>query len=328
MQKNDLPNSGMEVSAFSLGSYETLARMEYRDIVELISTALEAGITLFDVAHYRRAPHTEVILARALEDAGAPDTIRVMTKVWKESADADVGKELQESLFRLRRDVIDIVLLYGPRWGIDQPIEHAEDVLGLVESGLARSWGGINWRPEHIGEVVDTFRSSERALPVLMQLKYNPARRAVAESEAYLDVFRTSGMRLQSSDALEGGVFAGKSIESPTEGGRVLGRDPGRIREQIAEAMPRFRTVADGFGVTPAQLSLAFSLAFEHTATVLFGASSVEQLRDNLGALALAKQHGAEVRRLVGEAVNIDGHRLDVPPGSIVLPHEDPYAVR
>lgn len=318
----------MEVSAFSLGSYETLARMEYRDIVNLVSAALEAGITLFDVAHYRRAPHTEVILSRALEDAGASDHIRLMTKVWKESPNADVSKELQETLFRLRRDVIDIVLLYGPRWGIDEPLQHAEDVLGLVESGLARSWGGINWRPEHIGQVVNSFASAGRALPTIMQLKYNPARRSVAESTEYLDVFTRSGMKMQASDSLEGGVFAGKPIESPAEGGRVLGRDPGQIRTQIAEAMPRFNAVADGFGVTSAQLSLAFALAFEHTGNVLFGASSVGQLNDNLGALALAKDHGAEVRARVSEAVQIEGHRIDVPPGSIVLPHEDPYAVR
>lgn len=329
MKYTTLPNSGLEVPALSLGSYETYSRLEYREIVEIVSTALEAGITLFDVAHYTRAPHTEVILSRALEDAGAPDTTRVMTKVWKgDDPDADVVSELKETLFRLRRDDVDIVLLYGPRWGVDDPIRHAEDARRLVDAGLSKSWGGINWSPQHIGSVVDAFRADGAPLPVLMQLKYNIARRAVAESPEYRRVFAESGMKVQASDSLEGGVLAGKDPAGAGTTGRVLGRDPGRIRDEIVAAMPAIRAIADGFGVTTAELALAYALAYEHTATVLFGASSVAQLQTNLGAVDLATRHGAELREKLTEAVAIEGHTLDVPPGSIVRPEENPYRDR
>ena len=324
MQYSTLPNSGHEVSALSLGSYETYARLEYREIVDIIERALEAGISLFDVAYYTRTPHLEVIFARAMQDAGAPESTRIMTKVWKRDTEgADIRQELQESLFRLGRDSVDIALLYGPRWGVDEPLAHAEDMLKLIDSGLAKSWGGINWSPQHIGSVIETFSSQGHALPVLMQLKYNIARRSIAESDEYRALYASTGLRLQASDALEGGVLAGK--DPATTQGRVLGRDPGRIREQIVAAMPALSRVADGFGVTTAEVALAFVLAFESTASVLFGASSVQQLETNLKSLRLAREHGEEVRRLVGEAIDIDGHRLDVPPGSIVTPENDPY---
>lgn len=327
MEYSVLPNSGLTVSGLSLGSYETYARLEYREIVDIVTTALEAGITLFDVAYYTRTPHLEVIVSRALEDAGAPDSTKIMTKVWKrETEGADVVAELQETLHRLKRDRVDIALLYGPRWGVDEPIEHAEEVLPLVESGLAASWGGINWSPEHMQQVVDDFSAEGSPLPVLMQLKYNIARRSIAESGGYRKLFRESRLRLQASDSLEGGVLAGKRLGDTS--GRVLGRDPGRIREQIVAAMPAVREIAEGFGVTAAELALAFVLADEATATVLFGASSVTQLRTNLGAVELAKRHGAEVRRLIDETVRIEGHTLDVPPGSIVPPERDPYRDR
>ncbi|UGS25629.1 aldo/keto reductase [Microbacterium resistens] len=329
MKHTTLPQAGFDVPALSLGSYETYSRLEYREIVDIVSLALEAGITLFDVAHYTRAPHTEVILSRALEDAGAPDTTRVMTKVWKgDDPDADVVTELKETLFRLRRDDVDIVLLYGPRWGVDEPIAHAQDARRLVDEGLSKSWGGINWSPEHIGSVVDACRADGAPLPVLMQLKYNIARRSVGESPAYQRVFAESGMRMQASDSLEGGVLAGKDPAGAGTSGRVLGRDPGRIRDQIVAAMPAIRRIADGFGVSTAELALAYALAYEYTATVLFGASSVAQLKTNLGAVDLAERHGTEIRARLDEAVRIDGHTLDVPPGSIVQPHEDPYRER
>ncbi|MFC9982985.1 aldo/keto reductase [Microbacterium keratanolyticum] len=329
MKYSVLPNSGMEVSALSLGSYETYSRLEYRQIVDIVSRALEAGITLFDVAHYTRAPHTEVILSRALEDAGAPDTTRIMTKVWKGSdPDADVVSELKETLFRLKRDVVDIVLLYGPRWGVDDPVQHANDARKLVDAGLSRSWGGINWSPEHFNTVLDSFEADSAPLPVLMQLKYNVARRSVGESDGYRRIFAERGVRMQASDSLEGGVLAGKSTEGAGTTARVLGRDPGRIREEIVAAMPEITRIADGFGVSTAELALAYALAFEGTGTVLFGASSVAQLDTNLKSVALADAHGAEIRELLDAAVQIEGHRLDVPPGSIVQPDEDPYRER
>lgn len=327
MQYSTLPNSGLEVSGLSLGSYETYSRLEYREIVDILSRALEAGINLFDVAYYTRTPHLEVIFARALQDAGAPDTTRIMTKVWKRDVEgADIREELKETLFRLGRDSVDIALLYGPRWGVDEPLAHAEEMLKLIDSGLAKSWGGINWAPQHIGSVISTFSGRGDALPVLMQLKYNIARRSIAESDEYRALYKSTGLRLQASDSLEGGVLAGKDPASAE--GRVLGRDPGRIRDQIVAAMPAIRKIAEGFGVTTAEVSLAFVLAFEPTASVLFGASSVPQLDANLRSLDLARQHGDEVRRLVGAAVDIQGHRLDVPPGSVVTPENDPYRER
>src|SRR5699024_4441162 len=70
MPIRELPGVGQQISLLGLGSYETLCYLEYQEIVRLVTTAAEAGVTLFDVAHYRRAPHTEVVLTRALQDAG------------------------------------------------------------------------------------------------------------------------------------------------------------------------------------------------------------------------------------------------------------------
>ncbi|WP_280116157.1 aldo/keto reductase [Leucobacter coleopterorum] len=62
------------------------------------------------------------------------------------------------------------------------------------------------------------------------------------------------------------------------------------------------KRIADSLGATPAQLGIAFCLANPATANVLFGASSVRQLEDNLGAIALLEAVGVDrVREVTAE---------------------------
>lgn len=319
MYYTQLPNTDQRVSALGLGSYETLCYLEYRDIVELVSTAFELGITLFDVAHYRRAPHTEVVLMRALADAGIKrDDFVLVTKVFGRD-DQDMATQLEESLQRLGTDRVDGVLCYGPRWDIGDAESHAVEVADLVSSGRARWWGGLNWSAADITAGVNGLLNRGAPRPVMMQMKYNFARRSIVESDEYMEAWRTLGLVLQASDSLEGGVIAGKG-----DSDRVLGRDPGGIREQIKAHLPELRQVASEFGVTLAELAVIFAAGFEHTGTVLVGASRPDQLRQNVRAIErVAELSGAVRERL--ESLEITGHRLDVPPGTVLTPDTDPY---
>lgn len=80
----------------------------------------------------------------------------------------------------------------------------------------------------------------------------------------------------------------------------------GGIREQIAAAYPRVAEIAASLGATPAQLGLAFTLTTPPTANVLFGASSVQQLDDNLGSLELRTRVGADAIREVTSDLWLD----------------------
>lgn len=81
---------------------------------------------------------------------------------------------------------------------------------------------------------------------------------------------------------------------------RRIGADPGGIRAAIASAAPELAAVAARLGCTPAQLAIGFCLTHPAIASVLFGASRIEQLVDDLGAVELVARHGDTLRAEVG----------------------------
>ena len=310
MQYRQIGKSDLNTSVLSLGSYQTYSRMEYRDVVNLVRRAAELGINLFDVAHYRTAPHTEVVLARALRDAGLKrDQIMIMDKVWwYDNDEPTLEHQLDELLFRLDTDYLDVVMCYGMRPGRDDPAATARLNAGFVTSGKARAWGGLNWSAKDLRIAHETCVAEGLPTPEIVQLKYNIARRHIVESEEYSRLRAETGISIHASDSLEGGILAGSLVRE-----RVLGRDPGNVRDEIIALVPRLREVAEGFDCSMAQLAIAFCIANPQTASLLFGASRIGQLEDNVGAVALVEKHGeAIVAALAG--FGVAGHEFDLPP--------------
>ncbi|AMS44785.1 MULTISPECIES: aldo/keto reductase [Aminobacter] len=310
MQYRQIGTSDLKTSVLSLGSYQTYSRMEYRDVVNLVRRAAELGINLFDVAHYRTAPHTEVVLARALRDAGLKrDQIMIMDKVWwYDNDEPTLEHQLDELLFRLDTDYLDVIMCYGMRPGRDDPAATARLNAGFVTSGKARAWGGLNWSAKDLRIAHETCVAEGLPTPQIVQLKYNIARRHIVESEEYTQLRAETGISIHASDSLEGGILAGSLVRE-----RVLGRDPGNVREEIIGLVPKLREVAEGFGCSMAQLAIAFCIANPQTASLLFGASRIGQLEDNVGAVALVEKHGeAIVAALAG--FGVAGHEFDLPP--------------
>ncbi|WP_051332494.1 aldo/keto reductase [Cucumibacter marinus] len=317
MDYRTIGTSDLKASVLSLGSYQTYQRMEYADIVALIRQAADAGVTLFDVAHYRTAPHTEVVVGRALLDAGLQrDDFLIMDKIWwYDSNDPDLETQLDRLLFRLGMDHLDVVTCYGMRPGRDDPAETARLVAGFVTKGKARAWGGLNWSAADLRIAHETCVAENLPGPQIVQSKYNIARRRVVESPEYSALRDETGISIHASDALEGGILAGKLNSE-----RKLGRDPGNIREEIIAMVPRLREIAGDFNCTMAQLAIAFCIANPQTASLLFGASNSEQLKDNLGAVEVSRKHGADIREALKD-MGVEGHGFDLPPN-----HASPLA--
>lgn len=300
----------IKTSVLSLGSYQTYSRMEYRDVVDVIARAAELGINMFDVAHYRTAPHTEVVLARALRDAGLKrQDVLIMDKVWwYDGDDPTLERQLDDLLYRLDTDYVDVIMCYGMRPGRDDPAATARINAGFVTSGKARAWGGLNWSAKDLRIAHETCTSEGLPAPQILQIKYNIARRHIVEAEDYTRLRAETGISIHASDSLEGGILAGNLVRE-----RVLGRDPGGIREQIIALVPRLREVAARFDCTMAQLAIAFCIANPQTASLLFGASRISQLEDNVGAVEVARRHGAAIREALAD-FGIEGHAFDLPP--------------
>ncbi|MFD5092938.1 aldo/keto reductase [Amycolatopsis thailandensis] len=287
---------GFATSALSLGSWNTWDRMEFDDAVRLIRYAIEAGVTLFDVAHYNMGPHaeqsrTDLIFGEAVRAAGIKrDEYQLCGKLWLwDYPNTGFAEQLATSFDRVGVDRAEAVVVGDYFEQPDIP-RIVTEVAEQIRLGKFDVWGVNNWRAPDLDRAIEFAAAEGLPAPRFAQLKYSVARRSMAEGPFYGPHFEAGRLTLQASDVFEGGVLLGKTPE------RKIGADMGGIRESIRDAASRVAAVAGDFGASPSQLSLAFCLAYEPVANVLFGVSRMTQLEDNLGAVALAASHGAEIR--------------------------------
>lgn len=311
LPRREIGTSGLRTSILSLGSWHIYDRMDFRDAVAMIREAVDRGVTLFDIGVYS-APglppaFTDVLFSAIIRAAGVRrDEWMLSSKLWIEGfGDTGFRPQLENALFRVGVEHADLVILGDLR---DADVDLRDVVLDLAalhRAGLIGAWGVNNWSATSIRVLKDIAAAEGVAGPQIAQLKYSAARRAIPDGEPFAALW-TDGLSLQASDVMEGGILAGR-----VDPERGIGRDPGGIREAIRAAVPDYVALAERLGATPAQLSIAFTLTHPALATTLFGATSLDQLRGNLGALELLDRVGADELRAFAEPFWADRDVVD-----------------
>lgn len=303
-----LGTPGPSVPVISLGSWNTWDRMDFDDALEVVAYALERGVNMFDIAHYNMGPHaenaqTDIIFGRIVRELGlARDQWQMCGKLWLwEYPEVAFTDQMKTSLERIGIDKAEMIVVGDYFTDLDIA-RVVEDVAAQIEAGYFDHWGVNNWHIDDLTKAIEV--ASDRGLtpPSFAQLKYGPVRRSMAEGEHYAPLYE-AGLGLQASDVFEGGILVGNLNPA-----RKIGADVGGIREQIVEAYPRFKAIADSLEATPAQLGIAFCLANETVGNVLVGVSKMSQLLDNLGAIDLLERVGAEKIRELTADLWLDQH--------------------
>lgn len=285
-----------EISAISLGSWNTFSRLTVSQCADLLRQASDAGINLFDIGYYWDKPDTERLFAEAIQAAGLKrEQYLLALKLWLWNyPEESFAQQAHASLQRLGVDHVDLVMVSRPTPGVDFA-SFCDEIDALVRSGVARAWGATNWEASQIKAAKSLL--SGRSQPRLVQLQYNLARREVVEAEDYDQLFAEGSPALCAAFTLEGGILAGHLDrdrvnpsdfargERPRE--RNIARDAGGVREQIRQMQPQLQRIAGQFDATAAQLAIAFTLTNPATATALIGVTRAEDLTDNLAALRL-----------------------------------------
>jgi L-glyceraldehyde 3-phosphate reductase len=297
--RRPLGDSGLTLPILSLGSWHIYDRMHFGDAVAMVRRAVDAGANMFDIGVYGTPettppPMTDVLFSAIARGAGLRREDYVLSeKLWLEGFDADKGfrPQLEHALFRVGTDHADLVVLGDVR-------DPATDLAAVVQSlgelhaeGLISAWGVNNWSATNI-EAVKAY-AQERAVPgpKMAQLKYSVARRAIPDGDPFAALF-AAGLSLQASDVMEGGVLV-----KPTPPEREVGRDPGEIRGRIEAAARQLAAIAEGFGATPAEICVAFTLTHPALVNTLVGTSKLSQLEQALNAVALVDRIGAGTLR-------------------------------
>jgi aryl-alcohol dehydrogenase-like predicted oxidoreductase len=286
-----LGSSGLEVSLFALGSWRTFERISREQGLAVMRAARESGITFLDDARYNdetgAAPiatgYSEVVFGELFRAARwVRDEVVVANKLWWEFwPQQDAVGELDASLGRMGLDHVDLIYTMQPPDGLSIT-DLVSQVAALVTSGRARAWGIGNWPADLLTEAVQAARTLGVLLPVAAQLPYSLVRPDWVQDPAMDTVLGDAGIGLVASYVLAGGTLTGKYLQGGS--GRADGdANPAIVAgKQRAEALVE---LAGEWGVSPASLAFSFALGHPLLSSVLFGATSPEQLRENVLSL-------------------------------------------
>jgi aryl-alcohol dehydrogenase-like predicted oxidoreductase len=305
-----LGGSDLLVSRMALGSWRTYERMSGDEGLAVMRAAQAAGVTFLDDARYNDetggAPipsgYSEVVFGELFRASGwRRDHVVVSNKLWWEFwPQQSAAEELDASLGRMGFDYIDVIYANAPPEGMS-PADLVAEVGGLVSSGKARAWGLVNWPADQAGLAVQAAPALGVTPPCAIQLPYSLVRRSWLEDAAMTGVFEMSGAAGIASFSLAGGVLSGKYLSGPATGRATGTLEDARVAPAVAAAR-ELAILAGRLDTTPAALALAFPLTNPIVSSVLFGATSAEQVRANCAAIGLLDRLGpddlAELQRI------------------------------
>jgi voltage-dependent potassium channel beta subunit len=300
MQYRHLGRSGLQVSLLSFGSWVTFGEQIGTDLAaECLSVAREGGINFFDNAESYAAGQSERIMGKALAELGWPRYSYVIsTKLfWGIYDDVNMRNTLNRkyllqaidgSLERLGLDFVDIVFCHrsDPGTPIEETVWAMSD---MVAHGKALYWGTSEWPAADIRAAWEIAERHGLRKPVAEQPQYNLLVRQRVEQE-YARLYEDIGLGLTTWSPLASGLLSGKYLEGAPAGSRALLPGYEWLQQALTDAdrnanARQLKEIADDIGCDTAQLALAWCAHNPHVSTVITGASSVQQLRSNLGAL-------------------------------------------
>ena len=320
MQQRGLGNSGLNVSAIGLGcmgmSFSYGPTPQKREMISLLGSAVEHGVTFFDTAEAYGPFTNEELVGEGL--APFRDDVVIATKFGfeidpageRESNELDSRPEhirqvAEASLARLRIEAID--LFYQHRVDPDVPIEEVAGAVGdLIREGKVKHFG--------LSEAgVGTIRRAHAVQPVTaVQSEYSLWTRD-PEAEV-LPTLEELGIGFVPFSPLGRGFLTGRMDErttfESTDFRAALPRFTPEARKANQALVDLLRATADRKEATPAQIALAWLLAQKPWIVPIPGTTKPERLDENIGAAAveLTPDDLAEIEHAASQ-IEVEGAR-------------------
>ncbi len=329
MKQVQLGSSGLHVTPICLGTMTFGEQVNEASAHSILDRALERGINFLDTAEMYSVPAraetfgaTEAILGNWFaKNPSARSRVVLATKVagpsrgmpWirngsTDLTEADIVGACNDSLKRLKTDVIDLYQIHWPvrhvpAFGMvyfdptkDKPVSsihtQLEALAGLVKAGKVRAIGLSNETPYGVHEFVRLAEQHGLPRVATVQNPYCLINRTV---ENGLDeTMHRLGVSLLAYSPLGFGLLTGKYDESGTEGpaapkeariGKFESMRKQRWgRPEALVAARRYNALARANGLTPTQMALAFCYTKWQVASTIIGVTSLAQLDEDLNA--------------------------------------------
>lgn len=290
--------SGLAVSTAGLGcnnlSRKGTATETLDGSTAVVHAALEAGITLFDVADIYGAPagRSEEFLGQAL--GSERDKVVIATKFGMDARGANgpdygargsrryIRAAVEHSLRRLRTDWIDLYQLHRPDQ--DTPIDETLAALDeLVQAGKVRYLGHSNFAGWQLADAAWTAQANGRTPFISAQNEYSMLQRDV-EAEL-IPAAEAFGVGVLPFFPLANGLLTGKYTRdhAPADA-RLTKLKPALLEGAPWEVLDGLQRFADARDVTMLQVAFGWLLAQPQVASVIAGATSPEQVKANAAA--------------------------------------------
>lgn len=302
METVKLGRTGLKVSRLCMGTMQFGWSLGEADSQRVLSAAFESGINFFDTAdiyskwvdgnpggvsetyigHWmkqNKIPRDQVVLATKVRgEMGVGPNDQGLSRV-------HIMNAVEASLKRLQTDAID---LYQSHWTDDDtPIEETLRAYDdLIRQGKVRYIGASNYAAWELMQALWTSDKFNLARYDSLQPHYNLIERAEFERELRA-VCLAYGIAVIPYSPLAGGFLTGKYRrgQAAPESKRAEGRQRAMTEKNFA-LLDKMDEVAAVHDATLAQVALAWMLADSAITSPIIGATSVEQLHENIGALA------------------------------------------
>lgn len=299
MQRRSLGQSPLSIAPLALGGNVFGWTVDEKRSFELLDAFVDAGGNLIDTADMysswvpgNRGGESETIIGKWLKKNGKREQVVISTKVakWGEHpglSPVNIRSAVDGSLQRLQVDCIDLYQAHQ-----DDASVLMADTLGefarLIEAGKVRVIGASNFSAARFADALAV--SKQHGLPRYesLQPEYNLVSRAGYEQELE-PLIRRENIGVISYYALASGFLSGKYrstadlAKSPARSGSVNKY----LNPHGLQVLAALDAVAAAHGATPAQVALAWLIARPGITAPIVSATSVEQLRELLGATSL-----------------------------------------
>jgi aryl-alcohol dehydrogenase-like predicted oxidoreductase len=312
-----LGRTGLYVSELCLGTmtygggtgiWEAIGSLQQEAVNEQVKLAVESGINFIDTANVYSTGKSEILLGQALKSLGlARDELIVATKATGTMAETPNGRgqsrhhlfnQVDASLKRLQLEYIDLYQLHG-----FDPLTPFEESLGalndLVRSGKVRYIGLCNLAAWQVMKALGVSDRLNLSKFVSVQAYYTIAGRDLERELVPLIQDQNLGLMVWSP--LAGGLLTGKFSSAEDKGPAGARRGafdfPLVDKARAFKCVDAMRPMAERRKISVAQVALAWILNKSFVTTVIIGAKSMDQLRDNIASTRV-RLDDAEIKQL------------------------------
>ena len=321
MKYRTLGRTEIEVSAICLGTMTFGEQNTESEAHEQMSFALDQGINFFDTAELYAVPSnpatqglTEKYIGSWIKETGNRDKIILATKVTGPAPNlkyisnnlgfsrSRILEAVDLSLSRLQTDYIDLYQLHWPerqtnyfgvrgytkhdaRWE-DNMEESIDALMDLKKEGKIRHYGLSNETPWGMMRHLEITKKKGYEPCVSIQNCYNLLNRLFEVGLSEMAIRESCGLLAYSPMAF--GLLSGKYHKNADREGARLNKYKQMSRynsEQCYEASARYLKIAEENNMTLAQMSLAFINQMPFVTSNIIGATSMEQLKENIASI-------------------------------------------